>query len=146
MPVKAALRHELVDDEEPFAAVTPTDQLHEIAVPEPADDLHLGLELLPPLHRRLRELLYGHTAVLAVDLEAALVDVAEAASPQLHLLREIARRRREFAVTIPLWADAFLKLSLAAAVVFIVELAAAAGGCFLGFLPHPQFPPKNKPS
>jgi len=118
MVIEAAVRHELVHEQELVGLVAPPNKLHKVAMPESAYDLHFGLELLPPLHGRLRELLYGHTAVLAVDLEAALVDVAEAAFPQFHLFREIARRGLEFAIMVPLWADAFLKLSLA--VVLIV--------------------------
>ena len=53
MPVEAALRHQLVDEQEAMAAVAPAEELHEVPMLEPADDPHLRLELLPPLRRRV---------------------------------------------------------------------------------------------
>ncbi|WVZ51382.1 LOW QUALITY PROTEIN: hypothetical protein U9M48_002534 [Paspalum notatum var. saurae] len=50
----APFRHELVDEQEPFGAVTPAQELHKVTMPQPAYDPHLGLELLPSLRGRLR--------------------------------------------------------------------------------------------
>lgn len=67
-------------------------------MPQGTDDLHLGLELLPALRRRVRrELLDGH---LDAAGEAALVDAAKPAPAELLLLREITRRGRELAVLV----------------------------------------------
>ncbi|WVZ91188.1 LOW QUALITY PROTEIN: hypothetical protein U9M48_037392 [Paspalum notatum var. saurae] len=50
MTIQAAIGHQLVDEEELVAAaVAPADELHEVAVPQPADDRHLGDELIPAL-------------------------------------------------------------------------------------------------
>ena len=49
MRVKASIGHELVDKQELAAAMAPADELHEVAVPQPAYDLHLGDVLLPTL-------------------------------------------------------------------------------------------------
>lgn len=50
MPVEAAFSHQLVDKQEAVATtVAPTQELHEVAMLEPADDPHLCFELLPPL-------------------------------------------------------------------------------------------------
>ena len=49
MSVEAAFGHKLVDKQEAVAAVTPTQELHEVAMLELTDDPNLRLKLLPPL-------------------------------------------------------------------------------------------------
>jgi hypothetical protein len=49
MLVEAAVRHHLVDEEQFAAVVAPADELHQVAVPQPADDPHLRGVLFPPL-------------------------------------------------------------------------------------------------
>ncbi|TVU49165.1 hypothetical protein EJB05_00459, partial [Eragrostis curvula] len=52
MRVEAAVGHQLVDEEQlVVAVVAPAGELHQVAVPEPADDRHLRGELLPALPR-----------------------------------------------------------------------------------------------
>lgn len=67
-------------------------------MPQGTDDLHLGLELLPALRRRVRrELLDGHVHAAG---EAAPVDAAKPTPAKLLLLREITCRGRELAVLV----------------------------------------------
>ena len=49
MGVKTAIGHEFVDKQELATAMAPSDELNEVAVSQPAYDLHLGNVLLPPL-------------------------------------------------------------------------------------------------
>ena len=50
MPVEAALGHQLVDEQEAVATtIAPAQELHKVAMLEPADDPHLCFELLSPL-------------------------------------------------------------------------------------------------
>jgi hypothetical protein len=49
MDVKTAVGDELIDKEELVASMAPADELHEIAVAQPAYHLDLRLILLPPL-------------------------------------------------------------------------------------------------
>lgn len=41
MYVKAAIGHELVDQQELVMAMAPSDEFHEVAVPQPANDCYL---------------------------------------------------------------------------------------------------------
>ena len=61
--VEAAIGHQLVDEEELAAAVAPADELHQVSVPQPADDAHLRGVLLPPLLRALGYPFYGDLKV-----------------------------------------------------------------------------------
>jgi len=51
--VEAAVGHHLIDEEQLTAAVAPADELHQVAVQQLADDLHLRGVLFPPLLRAL---------------------------------------------------------------------------------------------
>uniref|UniRef100_K3ZJ55 Uncharacterized protein n=1 Tax=Setaria italica TaxID=4555 RepID=K3ZJ55_SETIT len=107
--VEAALRDELVDEQEALAAVAPADELDQVAVPQLADDPDLRLELPAALRGGLRrQHLDGDVAVLA--REAPAVDGAEAAAPELVLLGEVPRRRRHRAVGVPPRSHPFLEV------------------------------------
>ncbi|BAT18017.1 Os12g0609025, partial [Oryza sativa Japonica Group] len=93
--VEAAIGHELVDEEQLVAAVVaPADERHEVAVAEPADDPHLGDELLPSLTRCLGHPLHGHVAAV----QEPAVHRPEAATPQPPVVGEVRRGRGELAV------------------------------------------------
>jgi hypothetical protein len=67
MLVEAAVGHQLVDKEELAAVVAPADELHQVVVPQPADDPHLRGVLLPPLFRPLGHPLDGDMEIHVLE-------------------------------------------------------------------------------
>ena len=59
MSIKTSIGHKFIHKQELFTSMAPTDELHEVAVPQPAYDLHLGLEFLPTLIGVLRYPFYS---------------------------------------------------------------------------------------
>jgi hypothetical protein len=53
MSVKAAIGHQLINEEQLTASMTPTDELHKVPVPKPTYDSHLRDVLLLTLLRPL---------------------------------------------------------------------------------------------
>lgn len=98
--VDAAVGHELVHEQEVAPVlVAPTDEADKVPVAQLADDAHLVGVLLAPLCRA-----FGHP--LDGNLQAELLEVhpvhgAEPALPELPLLGEILRGRRQFGVPDP---------------------------------------------
>ena len=88
--------HKIVDKKEIFAAVAPTDELHEVPVPKPTNDAHLGDELLPSLSRGLRHLLDGHFSVHVT--QESSVHRPETSSPKRPVIGKVVGRGDELAV------------------------------------------------
>ena len=131
MFVEAAVGHQLVHEEELAAAMAPADELHEVAVPQPADDPHLRGVLLPPLLGALGHPLDGDVKVHLP--QESPVHRPEPAFPELLPVREVVRGNGELAVAEPLWPGPFLEL------VFHRP-------CFLVEVSHlPPPPPEKKP-
>ncbi|WVZ64643.1 hypothetical protein U9M48_014137, partial [Paspalum notatum var. saurae] len=82
------------------ALVAPSNELHKVPVPQPADDLDLRGVLLPPLLRTPGDPLDGNEEIQL--FQKSSVNCAEAAFAKLLLLREAFGRGEELAVLEPL--------------------------------------------
>ena len=80
MRVKISIGHELIDKQELATAMAPSDEQNEVAVSQPAYDLHLGNVLLPPLLGGLGHPFYRDMKVHVP--EVAVVHRPKAAFPE----------------------------------------------------------------
>ncbi|KAK1270021.1 hypothetical protein QJS04_geneDACA006028 [Acorus gramineus] len=84
--IKAPVRHVLVHQEEVPPALAPPEQVHEVAVPEPAEARYLRDELFRALVRTARDLLYSNGFSRA--WHDPLVDAPEASAADNPLVLE----------------------------------------------------------
>ena len=119
--VEAAVGHQLVHEEELAAAVAPADELHQVPVPKPAYDPHLGGILLPPLPGALGNSLDGNVNVHF--LQESSVHRAESSFPELLLVGEAVSSHGQLAVAEPLWPGPFLEVVFHGQVVAVQETA-----------------------
>ena len=90
--------------------MAPSDELHDVAVPQLADDGHLGGVLFPPLTGAPRHSFYGNIQVQLV--QETSVHRAEATFAELPVVREVASGSGKHVVAESFWSSSVPEFSL----------------------------------